>query len=156
MHTCTQARIHLQTPKINKAAWAKLVAALVRAAMPPHLASQREANVSDNNETFLNQPNLYKKNRMSSVKIAPNSGDFNPIEVVWARLCRDLAVREIADLKAGRCLSVCQYKRWASQTLTSYSVPQCGESMSYLSRLLRSLPCRLATCKANWYGPCGK
>ena len=39
---------------------------------------------------------------LSSVKFPPNSGDLNPIETVWARLRRDLAVREMADLKAGR------------------------------------------------------
>ena len=90
------------------------------------------------------------------VKFPPNSGDLNPIETVWARLRRDLAVREMADLKAGRCLSVCQYKCRASQILTSYSSPQSGECMSYLSRLLRGMPRRLAKCKANGYGPCGK
>ena len=113
--------MHLQTPNMNKAAWSNLVPAPGRAVMPLHLASHPKANVSHDNETFLNQPHVYKKYRTSSVKIAPNSGDLKPTEtVVWARLCRDLAVREIADLKAGRCLSVCQYKRRASQALTSY------------------------------------
>ena len=81
---------------------------------------------------------------------------LSPIEAVWARLRRDLAVREMADLKAGRCLSVCQYKSRASQILTSYSFPQSGESMSYLSRLLRGMPRRLAKCKANGSGRCGE
>ena len=95
-----------------------------RFAMQPRLASERKANVSHGNETLLKHANVYKKYRMSSVKIAPNSGDLKPIEtVVWARLCCDLAVRGIADLKAGRCLSVCQLKCRASQTLTPYSVP---------------------------------
>ena len=35
-----------------------------------------------------------------------NSGDLNPIETVWARLRRDLAVREMADLKAGGAKAV--------------------------------------------------
>ena len=43
---------------------------------------------------------------MCSVKFPPNSGDLNPMGTVWARLRRDLAVREMDDLKAGRCLSV--------------------------------------------------
>ena len=65
-------------------------------------------------------------------------------------------VCEMADLKAGRWLSVCHYKCRASQILTSYSFPQSGECMSYLSRLLRGMPRRLAKCKANGYGPCGE
>ena len=43
---------------------------------------------------------------MASVKFPPNSGDLNRIDTVWARLRRDLAVREMADLKVGRCSSV--------------------------------------------------
>ena len=81
---------------------------------------------------------------------------LNPIESVWARPRRDLAVQEMEDLQAGRSLSTCQYKRRASLHLTSYGVPQVGESISYLSRLLRGMPRRLAKCKANRYGPCGK
>ena len=92
---------------------------------------------------------------MPSVKCPPNSGDLDPIETVWARLRRDLAVREMADLKAGRCLSVCQYKCRASQILTSYGVPQSGACISYFSRFLRGMPRRLAKCKTNGYGPCG-
>ena len=93
---------------------------------------------------------------MSSVKFPPNSGDLSPIETRWARLRRDLAVREMAALKAGRCMSVCQYKLRASQILTSCSILRSGGLMSYLSRLWRGMPRRLAKCKANGYGPCGK
>ena len=149
-------RLWTPTPKMNKTAWAKLVPALGRAAMLPQSASQRRANVWHDNETFLNQPDVYKKHGMISVKFPPNSGDLNPIETVWARLRRDLAVQEMEDLQAGRSLSTCQYKRRASLHLTSYGVPQVGESISYLSRLLRGMPRRLAKCKANRYGPCGK
>ena len=149
-------RLWTPSPKMNKAAWAKLVPALGRAAMPPQFASQRRVNVWHDNETFLNQPEVYKKHCMTSVKFPPNSGDLNPIETVWARLRRDLAVQEMADLQAGHSLSTCQYKRRASLLLTSYGVPQAGESISYLSRLLRGMPRRLAKCKANRYGPCGK
>ena len=134
----------------------KLVPALGRAAMPPQSASQRRSSLWHDNETFLNQPDVYKKHGMTSVKFPPNSGDLNPIETVWARLRRDLAVQEMADLQTGRSLSTCQYKRRASLLLASYSVPQAGESFSYLSRLLRGMPRRLAKCKANRYGPCGK
>ena len=102
------------------------------------------------------QPSEYEKHGMTSVKFPPNSGDLNPIETVWARLRRDLAVREMADLQGGHFPSTCQYKQRASQILSSYSVPQAGESVSYLCRLLRGMPRRLAKCRANGYGPCGK
>ena len=125
MHTYMHAYIvaSTPTPKMNKAAWAKLVPALGRAAMPSQLASQPRANVWHDNETFLNQPSVYRKYGMPSVELLPHSGDLNPIETVWARLRRDLAVREMADLQAGRFLSTWQYKRRASlsQALTSYS-----------------------------------
>lgn len=83
-------RLWTPTPKMNNAAWAKLVPALGRAAMPPRLASQQRANVWHDNETFLNQPAVYKKHGMTSVKFPPNSGDLNPIETVWAAIwpCR--------------------------------------------------------------------
>ena len=83
-------RLWTPTPKMNKAAWAKLVPALGRAAMPPRLASQQRANVWHDNETFLNQPAVYRKHGMTSVKFPPNSGDLNLIETVWAAIwpCR--------------------------------------------------------------------
>jgi hypothetical protein len=75
---------------------------LGRAAMPSRVASQPRANVWHDHETFLNQPGVYRKSGMCSVEFPPNSGDLSPIETVWARLRRDLSVREMADLQAGR------------------------------------------------------
>ena len=69
---------------------------------------------------------------------------------------RDLAVQEMEDLQAGRFVGTCQYKRRASLILMSYGIPQAGESISYLSRLVRGMPRRLTKCKANRYGPCDK
>ena len=88
MHTCMQARMLVQTPNVNKAAWSNLVPAIGWAVMPLHLASQRKANVSHDNETFLNHDNVYKKYRMSSVKFPPNSGDLNPIGTALPRFGR--------------------------------------------------------------------
>ena len=93
----------------------------------------------------------YKKHGMTLVKFPSNSGDSNPIETVWARIRRYLVLQEMADLQAGRFVSTCQYRRRASLILTSYGVPQAGESISYLSRFLRGMPRRLAKCKANRY-----
>ena len=149
-------RLWTPSPKMSKAAWAKLMPSLRRAAMPSQVVSQKRSNVWHDNETFLNQPSEHKKHGMTSLKFPPNSGDLNPIETVWARLRRDLAVREMADLQSMQFLGICQYKQRASQILSSCSVPQAGESVSYLCRLLRGMLRRLAKCRANGDGPCGK
>ena len=86
----------------------------------------------------------------------PNSGDLNPIETVWARLRYDLAQREVDDFEGGRLITVVQFKQRVSQILSSYGVAKPGEQWSYLQRLLRGMPRRLARCKQNRYGPCGK
>ena len=39
-----------------------------------------------------------KHTNLDLVRFPPNSGDLNPIETVWARLRRELAVREIAEI----------------------------------------------------------
>ena len=43
-----------------------------------------------------------------------------------------------------------------SQLLTSYSERKVGERFNYYQRLLRGMPARLAKCRANRFGPCGK
>ena len=48
----------------------------------------------------------YKAAKLLSNRFPPNSGDFNPIETVWAKLRRDLAKREFADLKDGTGLKL--------------------------------------------------
>ena len=108
------------------------------------------------NEGFLLVPAAYKRAGLQSVRFPPNSGDLNPIETVWARLRYDLSIRERADLKAGRTLSTQQFKQRVSQLLTSYSGRKVGERFNYYQRLLRGMPARLATCRANKFGPCGK
>ena len=88
--------------------------------------------------------------------LPPNSGDLNPIETVWAKLRRDLAKREFADLKDGTVINVAQFRQRVAQILNSYSVPVDGEKHSYLRKLVRGIPNRLKKCKQNKFGPCGK
>ena len=73
------------------------------------------------NEKFINQPKEYKKVGMVSMNFPSNSGDLNPIETVWAKLRRDLAVKEFEDLKVGRVISKKAFKQRVSQLLASYS-----------------------------------
>ena len=131
-----------------------------------------------------------------SMLFPPNSGDINPIETVWARLRKDLAIQEFEDLKNDKVITVASFRKRVAQLLRSYSTPgapfffhfhpysfcvysfrsglyrhiysysysqfvlECsqgpGEQYSYLERLVRGIPKRLAKCKKNNYGPCGK
>ena len=108
------------------------------------------------NETFLKIDGVYRKNGLAAVRFPPNSGDLNPIETVWARLRRDLAVREFEDLKVGKIITVKQFKQRCSQLLTSYSLKGPGEQYSYLEKLVRGMIARLVKCRKNKYGVCGK
>ena len=74
----------------------------------------------------------------------------------WAALRKDLAAREQEDLSAGRVLTLAQFKQRAAQILNGYSVPQEGQELSFLSKLVRGMPKRLARCKGKKYGRCGK
>ena len=47
-------------------------------------------------------------------------------------------------------------KKCVSRILTSYSQRKVGEPFNYYQRLLRGMPARLAKCRANKFGPCGK
>ena len=108
------------------------------------------------NEGFLQHPSAYKKAGLVSMRFPPNSGDINPIETVWSELRKDLALREFEDLKSNKVISVTSFKQRVSQILTSYSTPGPGQKYSYLQKLARGMPKRLAKCKSNNYGPCGK
>ena len=44
----------------------------------------------------------------------------------------------------------------AAQILQSYTIVEPGKPYSYLQALVRGIPKRLAKCKANKFGPCGK
>ena len=116
----------------------------------------KKAKIWHDNEKFLLCPGTYKAHGLVQVRFPPNSGDLNPIETVWAQLRKDLAEREQEDLSAGRVLTLAQFKQRSAQILKSYSVPKGGQELSYLSKLVRGMPGRLAKCKGKKYGRCGK
>ena len=64
--------------------------------------------------------------------------------------------RDMEDLHAGRHITVTQYRQRVGQLLASYTVPMEGQEYSFLQRLVRGMPRRLAKCRANRFGPCGK
>ena len=149
-------RLWTQRPKLTRAEWTQKVPCLKRAAMTPVQNRATRSKIWHDNEGFLLVPAVYKQAGLQSVRFPPNSGDLNPIETVWARLRHDLTTREREDLTAGRTLSSGQFKLRVSQLLTSYSEHKLGERFSYYERLLRGMPARLAKCRANKFGPCGK
>ena len=146
-------RLWTPKPKMNKAEWARHAPALRRATMRTPGACSK---IWHDNEGFLLNLQVYRKNGMQSVRFPPCSGDLNPIETVWARLRADLNKREMEDLHAGRHSTVTQYRQRVAQLLTSYTVPTEGQEYSFLQRLVRGMPRRLAKCRANRFGPCGK
>ena len=145
-------------PKMVKEEWAEYIPALKRSIDQVYGVAPRgtKRKVWLDNEGFLKNPSDYKKAGLVTVRFPPNSGDLNPIETVWARLRKDLAIREFEDLKADRVITVVQFKQRAAQLLHSYGLKAPGERYSYLERLVRGMPARLAKCKNNRYGPCGK
>ena len=153
-------RLWTRTAKMNKAQWAALVPAMRRAidhAAVPRPGDARSAfKVWQNNEGILQQPKVYKRHGLQLVNFPPNSGDLNPIETVWARLRRDLALREMQDLQDLVVLTDAQYRQRAAQVLTSYSQPAEDGGPSFLEKLIAGMPKRLEKCKANGYGRCGK
>ena len=86
----------------------------------------------------------------------PDSGDLNPIETVWAWLRKELAVKEMADFEEGRTLTTNEFRRRAAHILHSFEVPKPMERLSRLQKLVEGMPRRLARCRANRYGKCGK
>ena len=88
-------------------------------------------------------------------------GGLGPVEELvfqreMARLRKDLAKREFDDLKHGNVITEGQFRQRAAQILSSYSVPEAGQRHSYLQKLVRGMPARLAKCRKNKFGPCGK
>ena len=140
-------RLWTRTSKMKKDEWARHVPALrkaidssaARRAGLPHSANK----VWQDNEGFLQQPKVYKRNGMQLVNFPPNSGDLNPIETVWARLRRDLAAREMQDLRDGVILTEPQYRQRAAQLLASYGQTPSGGGASYLEKLVAGMPKRL-------------
>ena len=106
-------RLWTPKPKMTKGEWESKVPLLKRAvdkaeAEMPERKTKR-AKVWHDNEKFLLCPKVYRANGLDLVRFPPNSGDLNPIETVWARLRRELAVREIADIENGVTITVAQF-----------------------------------------------
>ena len=145
-------RLWTPTPKMKKSEWARFAPALRLAAMQ---TPGGPSKMWHDNESFLINPSVYRKHGLKSVRFPPCSGDLNPIENVWARLRRDLSTREMEDLRVGKHLTAAQYRQRVAQLLNSYAVPVQGQQLSFLQKLVQSMPRRLAKCRANKYGPCG-
>ena len=95
------------------------------------------------NEKFLLCPRAYRKAGLEQVRLPPSSGDLNPIETVWARLRKDLAVREQEDMRQGKVLTAAQFKLRAAQILQSYSTLKPAETKNYCQKLARGMTTRL-------------
>ena len=55
-------------------------------------------------------------------------------------------------MDAGRVLSVPQFKQRVAQILNVWSVPKTGETHSFLQKLVRGMPKRLAKCQQRRAG----
>ena len=142
---------------MTKEEWAARVPPLKRAVGDAGFVPPRgRAKIWQDNEKFLQTIEAYRARGLEMVNFPSNSGDLNPIETVWARLRKDLAEREQEDLKQGKTLTVAQFRARAAQILQSYSVVKRGETRNYYQKLLRGMPARLAKCKQNKFGSCGK
>ena len=147
-------RLWAEKPKMDKAAWAKLIPKVADAADdgPDGI----RAKVWHDNEKFLLQPGVYTDHGLELVRFPPGSGDLNPIETVWAWLRKDLAKREQQDIaKGGGALTVGKFRARAAQILHSYSVPENGQTHSRLEKLVRGMPKRLQKMKKNKFGRSG-
>ena len=120
-------------PKMTREEWGARIPALKRSTDQVYGVAARgvKHKVWMDSETFLKNPGAYKKACLVSVNFPSNSGDLNPIETVWARLRSDLAKREFEDLKAGKILTVAQFRQRAAQLLHSYGLKGPGEQYSY-------------------------
>lgn len=148
-------RLWTEKPKMDKDAWAKLIPDVKLAA--DEREDGADPKVWHDNERFLLQPDVYAQNGLQLVRFPPNSGDLNPIETVWAWLRKDLAMRELKDLKEKKdVLTVAQFRARAAQILHSYSVPARGQAQSRLEKLVRGMPKRPRKMKQNKFGKCGK
>ena len=156
-----QFTLRLWTPraKMLKGEWAKKIPAVKRAIdKASETRATIKAKVWHDNERFLLQPSVYKANGMQMVRFPTNSGDLNPIENVWAQLRRDLALMEQKDMqqRPRRFLTEAAFKARVSSLLSSYERPKPGQKYSFLQKLVRGMPKRLAKCRTNTFGRCGK
>ena len=150
-------RMWTPAPKMTKDEWAARVPSLKRAVDDAAFVPPRgRAKIWQDNERFLQTTEEYKAHGLEIVNFPSSSGDLNPIETVWARLRKDLSAREQEDLTQDKTLTDSQFRARTSQLLQSYSLVKKGETYNYYQKLLRGMPKRLAKCKANTFGHCGK
>ncbi len=150
-------RMWTPKPKMTRQDWEELVPSVKETIDDAYGADlPHRPWVWHDNERFLLCPSVYQQNGLTLHRFPPNSGDLNPIETVWAWLRKDLAKRELEDLKSKRTLTPPQFKQRCAQLLHSYSVPAPGETHNRYQKLLRGMPARLKKCKDNRYGRCGK
>lgn len=150
-------RMWTPAPKMTKLEWAARAPTLKRAVLEAgSMPSRGRGKVWQDNEKFLKTHPEYKAQGLEIINFPTNSGDLNPIETVWARLRKDLAEREQEDLQKGKTLTVAQFRARVAQLLQSYSITKEGEEHNYYQKLVRGMPRRLANCKRNKYGACGK
>ncbi len=138
-----------EKPKLTNEIWAKQIKTGVKAAACG-------PKIWHDNEKYLKQEQVYKQNGLKMVCFPPGCGDLNPIETVWSKLRETLAEKEMEDIDAKRTLTTQQFRQRVSFILNSFSVPKPGQKQSYLQKLIAGMPKRLADCKANGYGNCGK
>ena len=141
---------------MTKEDWVQHLPAVKRAAYADKQQNKMQANVWQDNERFLCQPDIYRAHGLKLQRFPPNSGDLNPIETVWAWLRCDLAKHEQSDYAAGRVITIHQFKQRAAQLLQSYGEKKKGQKHSSLEKLVRGMPKRLRICKERNYGRCGK
>ena len=79
-------------------------------------------------------PSVFRKHGLKLVRFPPRSGDLNPIENVWARLRRDLSIREMEDLRVGKHSTAARCRRRVAQLLNSYAAPVQGQQLSFLQK----------------------
>ena len=91
-------KLWTEKPKMDKEAWAAHVPALKRAASAANTRRKRLKMWFDN-ERFRKIDGRYHRNGLTAIRFLPNSGDFNPIETVWERLGRELALGQFKDVK---------------------------------------------------------
>ena len=148
-------RLWTATPKMKKEAWAQHIPQLKRAAaMSASSGGCKKFKMWHDNEKFIQLPKEYKTAGLTSINFPPNSRDLSPIETLWAKLRKDLIVKEFEDQRIGRIMSKKAFKQRVAQLLNSYSIPGPGAKHSFLEGLVRGMPQRLEKCKANKYGPC--
>ena len=82
-------------PKMTNDQWAAHVPALKRAASQANNDPKRKRlKMWFDNEGFLKIDSKYHKHGLTAIRLPPNSGDFNPVETVWATRLLETAGRK--------------------------------------------------------------